>query len=1016
MAKFRLFIRKAKPVDKLEYFRKLILDHLDTLDEEDGVVLEKARAGLVREKVKIRTKTGIKEGYRWVSPDRIKGADGRRRKKYETESRGARQAIGAIKQKINAATNEHEMLQIILLHRDRFQDANGHPLPFVQELSKYIRERGDALDQAEAKKKTPKKETKKQPKKEKKEPKQQPKKKASGRKLPEGVTEQDVLDTAHDILSKNPKITLFDLFKAVKTNFGIPKDNFDYDFDMVIQDDPTFLKIPIGSSESPDNEPEKKAEGKKENKKPTWKNPLEKYTDIDPAMVARTIANERYHGLANNAKERPGMVNDLVEKYKVSKEDAEEFVDLVANTTEKDRRKAKKYADDLARQTVRDQYPNLAPVNIVLDNDFENLEKFVNGEMSRFEYRQHLISQGFSVKDMDEIEEYAATLKPKEEKPAGHDETMQELLDELRDEYPGLKTRQEEFNKIRELENKAFTHGDKRLEKLYSALRQEFYADEQKALDEARKETKRQQDDKTAADAKNRSDAERKRREEESTKQSPQRGVKTGNGVTFTTLGEDGKPIESNEKESNGLTKQENENAHKAAYIGVMVDAETVNDESIRNLSGAELREKFKDFVADLPDDRLKTLQEEIKQEIADSSKRVETSDSKLVVAAYQRNTEREWQIETVKSEEEKRRNRSDAMKGNKNAYKGGPKDEPGVGRQAKEDEENSGKKVSPETLRESEGGFTFGFHGENTVSFYDPTKDTKDPNSGHTIRYTTKNLITKQQEDYIKGKIRTHIDEMHKKGYTFADTDGNVYSPDKVKAMIENGERKEIKLISQDVMNRAKKKEFNPEDYVNKNFDSNAYYAENFERLRKGEIEDSTNIRQLKNILTGPYGLTSKQSQDVMEQIKQQKTEITKERLLEMVDKAKRPGEGENPHKPVFRKDYNSDEEWVEALNKESVAAKVEAKKQVEKEDASESGKKLLEDIKSSSLETLKEKKVNLEVRLDDLENGEVDETNIYGQELQMARLESLIGKIDNEIKGREKAEENSNKWTLPQ
>ncbi|WP_461246361.1 LPD1 domain-containing protein [Treponema sp. R6D11] len=95
------------------------------------------------------------------------------------------------------------------------------------------------------------------------------KKKGKGRVLPDGVSEQDVLDTAHDIFKKNPKITLFDLFRAVKTNLGIPKDNYDYDTDLVIQDDPTFTRIPIGSWESsedidkqePDNKPEKESKG-----------------------------------------------------------------------------------------------------------------------------------------------------------------------------------------------------------------------------------------------------------------------------------------------------------------------------------------------------------------------------------------------------------------------------------------------------------------------------------------------------------------------------------------------------------------------------------------------------------------------------------------------------------------------------------------------------------------------------------------------------------------------------------
>jgi len=81
-----------------------------------------------------------------------------------------------------------------------------------------------------------------------------PASKKSGRNLPDGVSEQDVLDIAHDVFKKNPKITLLALFRAVKAELKIPKDNYDYEYDLVIQDDPTFTRIPIGSSEDSDDQ------------------------------------------------------------------------------------------------------------------------------------------------------------------------------------------------------------------------------------------------------------------------------------------------------------------------------------------------------------------------------------------------------------------------------------------------------------------------------------------------------------------------------------------------------------------------------------------------------------------------------------------------------------------------------------------------------------------------------------------------------------------------------------------
>jgi len=111
-------------------------------------------------------------------------------------------------------------------------------------------------------------------------------------------------------------------------------------------------------------------------------------------------------------------------------------------------------------------------------------------------------------------------------------ETMNELLQEFKQKYPGL-TRHEEFLKLNELEHWYFLYGEKQKEKYVSALKQEFYADEQKAHDEAWNEIKRMRDEKDAAEAKARAEAEKKRREDEAAKQSPQRGVGYMT-VTFT--------------------------------------------------------------------------------------------------------------------------------------------------------------------------------------------------------------------------------------------------------------------------------------------------------------------------------------------------------------------------------------------------------------------------------------------------------------------------------------------------
>jgi len=112
------------------------MDHLATL--EDG---EMKKAGLPVGTIRDR-----KGGMKFV-----KVAPGKWRPKYDGQTRGAAQAVAAIKRKIAEAKDAREMLNIVMENRDRFSDKNGNPLPFVQELSAYVREKGDGMEVRDAK-------------------------------------------------------------------------------------------------------------------------------------------------------------------------------------------------------------------------------------------------------------------------------------------------------------------------------------------------------------------------------------------------------------------------------------------------------------------------------------------------------------------------------------------------------------------------------------------------------------------------------------------------------------------------------------------------------------------------------------------------------------------------------------------------------------------------------------------------------------------------------------------------
>ncbi|GHV91207.1 hypothetical protein AGMMS50268_17100 [Spirochaetia bacterium] len=137
--------------DQLEKYRKLILDHLSKLETADKTQLKKSLL-----EAESLVKGGLPVGTIrvWKGVKHVKIAPGKWRPKYDSQTRGAKMAISAIKKRIAGAKDAHEMLQIILENRDRFNDKEGHPLPFVQELSNYVAEQQDGMVQKLAKKKS----------------------------------------------------------------------------------------------------------------------------------------------------------------------------------------------------------------------------------------------------------------------------------------------------------------------------------------------------------------------------------------------------------------------------------------------------------------------------------------------------------------------------------------------------------------------------------------------------------------------------------------------------------------------------------------------------------------------------------------------------------------------------------------------------------------------------------------------------------------------------------------------
>lgn len=128
---------------KFEHFKKLIIEHLGSLDENEKKELKKSL---------IEAESMQKGGYSvgtirtWKGKQYIKIAPGKWKPKYNGQTRGAKMAISALKKRADKCTNSNELLQLVLANKSRFSDDSGRPLPFVQELADYVSERNDKIE------------------------------------------------------------------------------------------------------------------------------------------------------------------------------------------------------------------------------------------------------------------------------------------------------------------------------------------------------------------------------------------------------------------------------------------------------------------------------------------------------------------------------------------------------------------------------------------------------------------------------------------------------------------------------------------------------------------------------------------------------------------------------------------------------------------------------------------------------------------------------------------------------
>lgn len=133
---------------KFEYFKKKILDHLAELEKKENNSIAKAidiDEWIQKSKFPVGTvRTWNGQKFKKITPKKWARV-------YETESKGAKLAVAALRRKAAACRNSEELLQLCLENMERFRDNNGHPLPFMQEFSEYVSGLNDAHEKGAAK-------------------------------------------------------------------------------------------------------------------------------------------------------------------------------------------------------------------------------------------------------------------------------------------------------------------------------------------------------------------------------------------------------------------------------------------------------------------------------------------------------------------------------------------------------------------------------------------------------------------------------------------------------------------------------------------------------------------------------------------------------------------------------------------------------------------------------------------------------------------------------------------------
>ena len=131
---------------RLAYFKKELLAQLEkqeAKEQKEKLAIKKAiRADELMYRLVQKAGFGVGTVREWRGKKYKKVAQGKWRRIYDKEDRGAKMSIARLKKQVEKCESTKELLDLVLQNKSRFMDENGKPLPIVKELSAYAKEKG----------------------------------------------------------------------------------------------------------------------------------------------------------------------------------------------------------------------------------------------------------------------------------------------------------------------------------------------------------------------------------------------------------------------------------------------------------------------------------------------------------------------------------------------------------------------------------------------------------------------------------------------------------------------------------------------------------------------------------------------------------------------------------------------------------------------------------------------------------------------------------------------------------